>query len=122
MQASSLRAAGRKIMSLTAPIRIVLALVSHASLNHALCFFAPVLPTLTYTTVRQIMALALELPYVLIDYMCAGGLALVHTYIRKTEWNRMDASARDPFSIRAMSVRAPFNSSSIYVFLKRSTV
>ena len=39
------------------------------------------------------MALALELPYILINYMCAGGLALVHTYVRKTEWNRMDASA-----------------------------
>ena len=47
---------------------------------------------------------------------------LVRTYVRKTEWNRMDASVCYPFSIRAMSVQGPFNSCWISVFLKWSTV
>ena len=45
----------------------------------------------------------------------AGGLALVRTYVRKTEWNRTVAFVRDPFSIRAMSVQGPFNGRSISV-------
>ena len=67
MQASSLRVVGRKIAGLNAPIRIVLALASHASLlNHTLCLHAFLLLffRLCRSTVRQIMALALELPYV----------------------------------------------------------
>ena len=61
MQASSLRVVGRKIASLTAPTRIVLALASHASLNHTLCLRAFLLFRLCRSTARQFMALALEL-------------------------------------------------------------
>ena len=49
MQASCSHIVKRMLVSLIAPLRIVLALASHSSLNHSLClraFFAPVLQTL----------------------------------------------------------------------------
>ena len=62
------------------------------------------------------MALALELQVrTYLSITRAGGLTLVRTYVRKTEWNRTDASVRDLFSIRAMSVRYPFDIRSIVV-------
>ena len=41
--------------------------------------------------------------------------AYVHTYVRKMEWNRTDATVRDPFSIRVVSVQYPFKVCSIVV-------
>ena len=66
MQDSSSCAVGRKIMSLTAPTRIVLALTSHDSLDHTLCLYAFlfVFFRLCRSTVHQGMALALQLTYV----------------------------------------------------------
>ena len=63
MQDNSSCAVERKIASLTAPIRIVLMLASHTLLNHTLCLCAFLLLffRLCRSTVRQIMALALEL-------------------------------------------------------------
>ena len=102
--------------SLTAPILTVLALVSHASLNHTLClraFFAPVLLTVVVLFTWSWLWLLNLRTIVLTDYKCRRICASM-TYVCKTEWIRTDTSVCDPFSIPVMSIR--------YLFMVRSIV
>ena len=49
---------------------------------------------------------------------CVGVEAPVRTYIRKTKWNRTEASIFDPFSSCLMSVCYLLNSRSYFCFPK----
>ena len=70
MQVSSSCAVGRKIASLTTPLQIVMALASHASLNHKL--FNTLFCSCSFDTVSTKLGhwLLQVLTYVLIDYVC----------------------------------------------------
>ena len=86
--------------SLTTPIRIVLALASHASLitHFAYVLFAPV-PSNSRSTVLQVTALALHLcMYIHASQLhkqadsTSGNILNVYIHVHKMKWNRTDTT------------------------------